>query len=94
MYLFSVSIATGYGLDDRGIEVSFPVGARELTLFHSGKIGSGTHPASYTMYTERCSFGVNWPGREPDHSPSCSVEVNNGGFIPPLPIRLYGFMPN
>jgi hypothetical protein len=29
--------------------------------------------------------GVNRPGCEADHSPPSSVEVKNGGAIPPLP---------
>jgi hypothetical protein len=31
------------------------------------------------------SPGVKWQGREADHSPPSSAEVNNGGTIPPLP---------
>jgi hypothetical protein len=34
------------------------------------------------------SPGVEWPGRESDHSPPPSANVKNGGAIPPLPIRL------
>jgi hypothetical protein len=29
--------------------------------------------------------GVERPGREADHSPPSSAEVNNGGVTPPLP---------
>jgi hypothetical protein len=29
--------------------IRFPIGARELSLLHKVKTGSGTHPASYTM---------------------------------------------
>jgi hypothetical protein len=38
----------GYGADDRG---SIPDAARHFSLFHSVQIGSGAHPASYTMGT-------------------------------------------
>jgi hypothetical protein len=31
------------------------------------------------------SLGVKWQGCEADHSPPCSVEVKNGGAMPPLP---------
>jgi hypothetical protein len=34
--------------------------------------------------------GALSPGREDDHSPPLSAEVNNGGAIPPLPIHLHG----
>jgi hypothetical protein len=46
----AVAIATGYGLDDRGVRVRVPGGAR---IFSSPcrQIGSGAHPASYPMDT-------------------------------------------
>jgi hypothetical protein len=31
------------------------------------------------------SQGIKWQGCEMDHSPPSSVEVKNGGAIPPLP---------
>jgi hypothetical protein len=45
-----VGIATGYGLDDQGIGVRVPVGAR---IFSSPRRpdGSGAHPASYPVGT-------------------------------------------
>jgi hypothetical protein len=43
----SVSIALGYGLDDRGSRVRFPAGAGNLSLHHRVQNGSGAHPASY-----------------------------------------------
>jgi hypothetical protein len=36
--------------------------------------GSGAHPASYSMGTER---GKVRPGRDADHSPPSSAEVKN-----------------
>jgi hypothetical protein len=47
----SVGIALGYGLDDRGSRVRFPVGAGNLSLHHCVQNGSGAHPASYPMGT-------------------------------------------
>jgi hypothetical protein len=46
----AVGIATGYGLDDQGVGVRVPVGAR---IFSSPQrqTGSGVHPASYPMGT-------------------------------------------
>jgi hypothetical protein len=51
----SVGVALGYGLDDRGSRVRFPVGAGNFSLHHSVQNGSGAHPASYPMCT-RGSF--------------------------------------
>jgi hypothetical protein len=78
----SVGIASGYRLDSRGL---IPGRGKRFSVFHSVQTGSGTHPASYTMFTWALSMGVKWPGREADHSPPSSAEVKNGGAIPPLP---------
>jgi hypothetical protein len=51
----SVGIALGYGLDDRGSRVRFPVGAGNYSLHHRVQNGSGAHPSSYPMDT-RDSF--------------------------------------
>jgi hypothetical protein len=51
----SVSIALGYGLDERGSRVRFPAGAGDSSLHHGVQNGSGAHPASYPMGT-RGSF--------------------------------------
>jgi hypothetical protein len=45
----------GYGLDDRGSRVRFPVGAGNFSLHHRVQNGSGAHTASYRMGT-RGSF--------------------------------------
>jgi hypothetical protein len=50
-----VGIATGYGLDDRGVEVQVPVESRIfLNVVHTG---SGVHPTSYPTGT-----GGSFPG--------------------------------
>jgi hypothetical protein len=49
-------IATGYGLDDRGVGVRVPVGSRIFT-FHIVQTGSGFRPTSYPLDT-----GVSFPG--------------------------------
>jgi hypothetical protein len=57
----SVSIVSGYGLNDRAIEVRSPAGA---------------HPASCTMGTGGpFPGGKARPGRDADHSPPSSAEV-------------------
>jgi hypothetical protein len=58
----SVGIALGYGLDDRGSRVRFPVGAGDFSL-HRVQNGSGAHPDSYPMFT-RGSF----PGGKVDRA--------------------------
>jgi hypothetical protein len=45
----SVGTALGYGLDDRGSRVRFPVGAGNFSLRRRVQNGSGAHPASYPM---------------------------------------------
>jgi hypothetical protein len=51
----------------------------------SVQIGSGTHPASYTVGTG--SFpGVQRPGRGADHPPSSSAEVKERVVIHLLPL--------
>jgi hypothetical protein len=57
-----VGLATGYGLDDRGVGVRVHVGC-------------GVHPASYPVGTGALSPGLKRPGREADHSPPASAEV-------------------
>jgi hypothetical protein len=47
----SVGIALGYGLDNRGSRVQFPVGAGNSSLQHRVQNGSGAHTASYPMGT-------------------------------------------
>jgi hypothetical protein len=42
----SVGIATGYGLNDRMIEVQFPVEAGDYSLPRRVQTGSGSHQAS------------------------------------------------
>jgi hypothetical protein len=49
----SVGIALGYGLDDRGSGVRFPVGVENFSLHHS------VHPVSYSTCT-----GGSFPGEK------------------------------
>jgi hypothetical protein len=74
----SVSIVSGYELDDRAIEVRFQAGAKDFSSNLCVQTGSGAHPASYTMGTGVLSPGVKArPGRDADHSPPSSAEVEN-----------------
>jgi hypothetical protein len=69
-----VGIATGYGLDDRGVRVRVPVGSRIL-LFHVTRTASRVNPISYKMGTGGSFPGVKRLGRASDHSPPTSAEV-------------------
>jgi hypothetical protein len=74
----SVSIVSGYGLDDRAIEVRFPAAAKHISCSLCVQTGSGAHPASCTMGTGGpFPGGKARPGRDPDQSPLSSSEVEN-----------------
>jgi hypothetical protein len=51
-----VGMATGYGLDDQGVEFEYRW-SQEFSLLHVVQTGSGVHPTSYPMTT-----GVSFPG--------------------------------
>jgi hypothetical protein len=78
----SVGIALGYGLDDRGSRVQFPVGAGKFSIHHRVPNGSGAHPASYPMGT-----GGSFPGGKADHLSPSSAEVKEW-------VELYPHSPN
>jgi hypothetical protein len=65
----SVSIVTGYGLDDRG---SIPDSAINFSLCHRVQTGYGAHWAPYPMST-----GGSFPWGEADNSPLSCAEVKN-----------------
>jgi hypothetical protein len=71
----SGGIVSDYGLDDRAIEVRSPTGS-DFSSSPCVQNGSGAHPASYPMGTGG-SFPVGKarPGRDADHSPPSSAEV-------------------
>jgi hypothetical protein len=69
----SVSIVSGYGLEDRAIEVRSPTRAEDISSSLCVQTSSGAHPASCTMGTG----GKAPPGRDADHSPPSSAEVLN-----------------
>jgi hypothetical protein len=74
----SVSIVSGYELDDRAIEVRSPAEAKYFSSSLCVQTGSGAHPASCKMGTGGPFPGAKaLPGRNADHSPPSSVEVVN-----------------
>jgi hypothetical protein len=61
---------SGYGLDDRAIDVRSPAEAKDFSSNLCVQTGSGAHPASCTMCTGGpLSGGKARPGRDADHSP-------------------------
>jgi hypothetical protein len=84
----AVGIATGYGLDDRGVGVRVPVESR---IFSSSRRPDrlGVHP-SYPVGTGGSFPGVKRPGREADHSPPASAEVKEMWIYTSIPP--YAFM--
>jgi hypothetical protein len=74
----SDSVVSGYGLDDRAIEVRSPAGTEYFSSSLSIQTGSEAHPASCTMGTGGpFPGGKARPGRDADHSPPFSAEVEN-----------------
>jgi hypothetical protein len=69
---------SGYELDDRAIGVRSPAGAKDFSSSLCVQTDSGAHPASCTMGTGGPFPGGNTrPGRDADHSPPSSAEVEN-----------------
>jgi hypothetical protein len=74
----SVSIVSGYGLDDRAIGVRSSVGAKDFSSILCVQTGSEAHPASCTMGTGGPFPGGKLrPGRDADNSPLSSAGVVN-----------------
>jgi hypothetical protein len=67
-----------YGLDDRAIGVRFPAWAKDFSCSLCVHTGSGAHQASCPMGTGGpFPGGKARPGRDTDHSPPSSAEVEN-----------------
>jgi hypothetical protein len=74
----SGSIVSDYGLDDRVIGVRSPAGAKDISSILCVQTGSGAHPASCPMVPNGPFPGAKArPGRDADHSPPSSAEVEN-----------------
>jgi hypothetical protein len=69
--MYSIGMALGYGLDDRGYRVRFPAGAGIFSPQHRVQNGSGANPASNPVGHR----GLLLPEREADHSHPSSAEV-------------------
>jgi hypothetical protein len=67
-----------YGLDDRAIEVRSPAEAKDFSSSLCVHTGCEAHPASCTVGTGGpFPGGKARPGRDADHSPPSSAEVEN-----------------
>jgi hypothetical protein len=74
----SVSIVSGYGLDDGAIEVRSQAEAKDFSSSLCVQTVSGAQPASCTMGTGGpFPGGKARPGRDADYSPPSSTEVVN-----------------
>jgi hypothetical protein len=74
----SVSIVSGYGLDDRAIKARSPAEAKDFSSSLCVQTRSEAHPASCTMGTGGpFPGGKARPGRDADHSPPSTAEVKN-----------------
>jgi hypothetical protein len=70
----SVRLATDYGLYGRGVGVQVLVGSRIFSS-HSPPLGPIQPPIQWVP-GGALNPGVKWTGREADHSPPTSAEVN------------------
>jgi hypothetical protein len=74
----SGSNMSDYGLDDRTIGVWSPTGAKDFSSILCVQTRSVAHPASCPMGTGGpFSVAKARPGRDADHSPPSSAEVEN-----------------
>jgi hypothetical protein len=74
----SVSTVSGYGVDDRAIEVRSRQRRKDFSSNLCDQTGSGAHPASCTMGTGGpFPGGKERPGRDADHSPPSNDDVEN-----------------
>jgi hypothetical protein len=71
----SVGIATGYRLNDRGIGVLFPIGARFFSSLRRPDWFWGTPNLLSNVVTGALSLGVKRPRRESDQSPPTTVGI-------------------
>jgi hypothetical protein len=78
----SVGIATGYMLDGPEIAVQCLAAARDFSRLHSVETGPTQTPLQWVSGS--ISPGAKRQGREADHSPPSSVEVENVEAIIPL----------
>jgi hypothetical protein len=70
-----VGIATGYGMDNRGVEVRFPVGSRIFSSPHRQRPALGLTQTPIRWVPGALSPGVKRQRREAEHSAPAIAEV-------------------
>jgi hypothetical protein len=85
-----VSIATCYGLDDRGVGVPSPGRVKNFLFSMSSRPALESTQPPIQWVPGALSPWVERPGREADHSPPTSAEVNEMWIYTSTP--LYAFM--
>jgi hypothetical protein len=70
----AVGIATGYGLDDGGVEVQVLIGSKKC-IFSSSRPVLGPSKPPFQWVPGALSPGIKRLVREADHSPPASAEV-------------------
>jgi hypothetical protein len=83
----SVGIATGYGLGDRNIVVSFPAGAGNFSLRRRVQTALGPTQPRIQWVPGAVSLWVKQPGHEADHSTTSSAEAKEC-------VKIYIYYPN
>jgi hypothetical protein len=81
------TLSLGYEMH---VESSIADMARGYTLIHRIQTRSGAQPTPYPMGNEGLLPKIKHLGHNADHSSPSSVEVKNGGAIPPRPKHIHG----
>jgi hypothetical protein len=63
-----IGIATGYELDDRGVQSSCPDGFNNFHISISSRLALGQPNLLYKVYQGALFSEVKWPGSDTDHS--------------------------
>jgi hypothetical protein len=70
-------MVSGYGLDDRAIEVRSSAGAEDICIASVSESVLGPTEPPVNWYRVFFPRGKLWLGRDADHSPPSSAEVEN-----------------
>jgi hypothetical protein len=86
-----VIITLGYGLDERGVQVTVRLGIFLFTTASRPALGLTLTQLTIQLVPVALSLGVKRPKCEADHSPPSSAEVKNArSYTYTSPIRLHG----
>jgi hypothetical protein len=83
----------GYGLDDQGSRVRFPVGAGIFLYTTTSRTALGPTQPPIQWVPGALSLGIKQLGHEADHSPPSSAQVKNvWSYTSTPPVRLQGMV--